>query len=445
MFGAPWWLALLALVGALALANLTISLFFAIGRRPGRTWATETPPVRSEAFLEAIAACVNGHAQLGGEATLLDNGDAYLPVILETVAEARRSVNVMVYIWEPGVMSDRVFDALIERARAGVQVRLLLDGLGGFRTPGSDIARLEEAGGVVARFRPIRFGLLTRFHKRNHRRAIVIDGRIGFTGGAAIGDKWLGNAQDPDHWRDSMVRVTGRLAANLQSAFSEVWAYCRGEILAGADFFPEGGTAAEGDATAASTAAVDSPTDGDVRHITVASSPSGEEHPLRLFFLLTFLAARERLWIATPYFVPDRHTRAAVAQKARDGLDVRLLLPNELTDARPIRRTSHRYYDELLDAGVRIWEYQPTMMHAKHVVVDGHWSVVGSANMDIRSKELNLENVLGILDAGFAGQIERSFQRDLDTAREIRLEEWRRRPFHDRVIERIAALPSEQY
>jgi cardiolipin synthase len=177
----------------------------------------------------------------------------------------------------------------------------------------------------------------------------------------------------------------------------------------------------------------------------VISAPSHEDHPLRLFFMLSFLSARRTLYITTPYFVPDAQTRAAAAGRARAGVDVRILLPNELTDAVPIRLAGHSYFDELLSAGVRIYEYQPAMMHNKTVVVDGQWSIVGSANMDIRSKELNQENVLGILDAGFGRQLDETFLADIGKAREIKLDDWRRRGIWPRVKERAAALFAEQY
>jgi cardiolipin synthase len=166
---------------------------------------------------------------------------------------------------------------------------------------------------------------------------------------------------------------------------------------------------------------------------------------MRFFFLLSFMAARRKLYVASPYFVPDEHTRGAVADLARRGVDVRILLPNRHTDAKPIRLASHSYYDELLSAGVRIWEYQPTMMHSKLVVVDGCWSVVGSANMDIRSKELNEENVLGILDPGLAAAIEKSFLADLERSSEFVLDRWRRRRLTHRFFERLSVMFAEQF
>jgi cardiolipin synthase A/B len=427
----PWWAWFFFAFGMLAFLTAVVSLFFALGRRPQRMWTDEIADVGSPDFIEPLAALLNSPLRNGGRARLLDNGDAYFTAMYSDFADAQRSINFMAYIWEPGRVSDEMFEALIAACRRGIQVRVLLDGFGGFRCPQDDIERLREAGGRVAVFRPLRLGKLLRFHRRNHRRAIVIDGRIGYTGGAAVGDKWLGDARNPDEWRDSMVRVTGCLVENLQSAFAELWAFSTGEVLTGDSFFPDDGPTSDDGGTA--------------RSIGVISSPSSEEHPLRLFFFLSFLAARERLWIASPYFVPDKHLRLVVERRARAGVDVRLLLPNEHTDAKPIRRASHSYYSELMDAGVRIFEYQPTMMHSKSLVVDGKWSVIGSANMDVRSKELNEENVIGILDGDFAHQLELSFEKDLASSKEIDRVAWRRRGVGARILERISVLFAEQY
>jgi cardiolipin synthase A/B len=430
-----WWVLLFFVVGLLATGTAIISLFFALGRRPTRMWADEIGGVDTHDFIRPLAALLNVPVRRGGHAELLDNGDAFFPAMLADFANASRSINLTVYIWEPGAASDMMFDALVARASAGVQVRILLDGFGGIRCPGDDIERLRQAGGRVEVFRPARVGKLLRFHRRNHRRAAIIDGRVGYTGGAAVGDKWLGDARNPDEWRDSMVRVIGAAAENLQSAFAELWAFTTGEVLTGDSFFPNG---------AGHESAEDLPDSG-VLSLAVNSSPSSEEHPLRLFFFLTFLAARERLWIASPYFVPDKHTRNVVKRRARAGVDVRILVPNELTDAKPIRWASQSYYTELLNAGVRVFEYQPAMMHAKSVVVDGKWAVVGSANMDIRSKELNEENVLGVLERDFARQLEDSFERDLSRSLEIERTSWRRRGLLARILERISVLFAEQY
>jgi cardiolipin synthase A/B len=429
----PWWMKTLAGIGGVAVVGIIVTLFFSFGRRPSDIAIPENPPVESPDFIIGMAGVAGSPFRAGGTARLLNNGDAFFPALHEALSAAQRSINVSVYIWEEGKASDGVFAILIERARAGVQVRVLLDGLGGLHAPDEDIKRLEEAGGKVKVFRSARLGKLSRFHKRNHRRAIVIDGSVAFTGGMAVGDKWLGNAANEKEWRDSMVQVTGPLAATVQSAFVDNWAHVGGEILLGPAFFPE------------FASPVAPPGESIALHTGLASSPSSENHPMRLMFLQTFSAARQKLYISNSYFVPDATIRKAVIERAKQGADVRILLPNEKTDAKPIRHAGHRYFEELLEAGVKIYEYQPTMMHAKTVVVDGKFSLVGSSNMDVRSKELNQENVLGILDAGFARQLEETFFNDLKSAKEIDLEEWRKRGPIKKLTERVCSLFSEQY
>ena len=426
----PWWLETLAAIGVAATLTVIITLFFSVGRRPARLTLTQVPAVDDPAFLASVAGTAGAPVRTGGTVHLLNNGVEIFPALLQALREAKHTITFAVYIWEPGQVSDQVSAALTERARAGVQVRVLLDGVGGMKAPDETIEAMKKAGVKVETFRAARFGKLTRFHKRNHRRAIVIDGKVGFTGGAAVADKWMGDADSKEHWRDTMVKVTGPPAATLQSAFVQLWAYASGELLAGPTFFlPDSSESAA----------------GGLIHTGVASAPSSEDYPLRLFFVESFGAARQRLYITTPYFVPDEGTRRVAEDRARAGVDVRIMLPDEHADARPIRLASHRYYEEMMEAGIRIYEYQATMIHSKSVIVDGKWSIVGSANMDIRSKELNMENVLGILDAGFAADLEAAFRKDLEKSKEIKLEEWRRRGVVQRVLERICTLFAEQY
>jgi cardiolipin synthase len=426
----PWLLLSLAGVGVVAVGGTLVTLFSALGDRPAETWATDAPEVGSRDFLLGISGSVNAPLSKGGSVRLLNNGGEIFPAILREIRAARQTINFLAYIWEPGRASDQLFDALVERAGAGVQVRLLLDGLGARRAPEDRIGELRRAGGKVARFRTLAPGKITRFHRRNHRRAIVIDGNVGFTGGAAVADYWL-DAPGEGGWRDIMVEVRGCIAGNLQSAFAQVWSGACGEILLGPSFYP--------------------PDDDDEEqgehvtwHVNVISSPSSDAEPVRLFFWSTFRCARRRLYVTSPYFLPDDDTVKVLASRAREGVDVRILVPDEHNDMRPVRMASHGAYRLLLEAGVRIYEYQPAMIHAKTVVVDGKWSVVGSANMDIRSRELNLENVLGILDEGFARDLERTFLKDLEHAEEITLDEWNSRTNWGRAGEWFWRLFSEQ-
>jgi cardiolipin synthase len=366
----------------------------------------------------------------GGTAKLLNNGDQFFPALYDALKAAKQSIIFAVYIWEDSQPSNEIFAILTERARAGVQVRVLLDGLGGLHAPDEKIKQLEEAGGKVKMFRSARLGRLSRFHKRNHRRSIVIDGSTAFVGGMAVADKWVGHAQDPEHWRDSMTEVTGPLASTVQSAFVGDWANVpdddgekNGEILVGSAFFPEFPVTVP---HAGETIAV---------HTGLAAAPSSENHPIRLLFLQTFSAARQKLYIANSYFVPDETIRKAVMERARAGVDVRILLPGENTDAKPIRQTGHMFFEELMESGVKIYEYQPTMMHAKTMVVDRTFATVGSTNFDNRSFRYNDELDLAVYDEGVAGRLESMFTEDVARSRPYTYEQWTSRTLFKRLTE----------
>jgi cardiolipin synthase A/B len=425
------WLLPLAVVGLGAILSAIITLFWGL-QRPRRMALIARPPVGSEAFMMAVSGAVNAPLMRGGKARLLNNGDEIFPALLDALRGARCTINFMVYIWEPGRAAEQVVEVLAERARAGVQVRLLLDGFGAHGARGHDLRALEAAGAVVKFFNPLVPGWLAGAYKRNHRRAIVIDGEVAFTGGAAIGDRWLGDAENEKHWRDVMVQVHGCLATNLQSAFTQLWANATGEVLVGDEFYPP-----DPDNRGAG--------EGLSRHVNVISSPASGSHPLRVFFQVTLACARESIYLANAYFAPDASTRRVLAERARGGVDVRLLLPNRHTDAPMVRWAGQHYYRELLDAGVRIYEYQPTMYHAKMLVVDQVWAVMGSANMDIRSKELNQEGVIGILDDGFGQEVRETFLADLREAREITREAWARRGWLARINERFWVSFVEQF
>ena len=315
--------------------------------------------------------------------------------MLDAIRKAKDSVNFEVYIFEPDEIGRQFMDAFKERARAGVEVRLLLDGFGGMKLKKRYREELRAGRSSRQPFPAPGLRNLVRFYRRIHRRAIVIDGRIGFTGGAAISKKWKGNVTNEHEWRDSMTRVTGPMVAGIQSAFASNWVYCTGEVIAGPRFFPalERGPGPCG--------------------LSVVSSPSDSLQPIRLLFWVSFINARApaldlQLLLHSRSAAPGCGDRAS-----RTGVDVRVLVPGNHTDAVPVQAAGRSYYEELLAAGVRIFEYQPAMMHAKTAVIDGAWSIVGSANLDERSMELNEENVLGIGDPDFARAIEEGVIADL--------------------------------
>jgi cardiolipin synthase len=413
-------------VGVIAIVSVIGALFLPDWPSDDFALGFKADPGSTE-FVEWSSCFLNSPIFQGGEVTLLQNGDAFYPAMLDAIRKAEDSVNFEVYIFEPDEIGRQFIDAFKERARAGIEVRLLLDGFGAMKLKKRFRKELGQAGVTVSRFRPPTLRNLVRFYRRSHRRAIVIDGKIGFTGGAAISKKWKGNVTNAHEWRDSMTRVTGPMVAGIQSAFATNWVYCTGEVIAGPRFFPpfERGPGPCG--------------------LSVSSSPSDALQPIRLLFWVSFMNARRRLWICNSYFIPDQRLRDAVVDRARAGVDVRVLVPGNHTDAVPVQAAGRSYYEELLAAGVRIFEYQPAMMHAKTAVIDGAWSIVGSANLDERSMELNEENVLGIGDPDFARSIEEGVLADLGRSREIQLEQWRKRSIFRRGLESCAKALIEQY
>jgi len=422
----PWWGWTLMVIGAIALMGVFGALFLPDWPSDDYTMGFEAN-AGSEQFVEWTAGFLNAPVYRGGEVTLLQNGDGFYPAMLTAIKEAKDSVNFETYIFEPDEIGCQFIEALKERARNGVEVRLLIDGFGGLKLKKRYRNDLRSSGVKVVRFRPFTLRNLVRLYRREHRRATVIDGRIGFTGGAAISKKWKGNVSNHHEWRDSMTRVTGPMVAGIQSAFAENWVYCTSEVLVGPRFFPDI-TSGPGPCG-----------------LSVVSSPSDAMQPIRLLFWLSFMNAQQRLWISNSYFIPDKRLRTAVIRRARDGVDVRVLVPGNHTDAVPVQAAGRSYYQELLEGGVRIFEYQPSMMHAKTVVIDGIWSIVGSANMDERSMEINEENVLGFADREFAQAIELGLEEDYRRSREILLEEWTKRSVFRRAFERFAKTLIEQY
>jgi cardiolipin synthase A/B len=422
----PWWAWASMLIGLIAFVGVIGALFLPDWPSPDFTIGLDAEP-ESDDFVAGVAAVLNDPVFQGGQATLLQNGDGFYPAMLQAIRDARDTINFETYIFEPDEIGRQFIEAFKERARAGVEVRILVDGFGGMKLKKRYRDDLTQAGVMVQRFRPLSLRNLVRIYRRAHRRATVIDGKIGFTGGAAISKKWKGNVTNKHEWRDSMTRVTGPMVGGIQSAFVENWVYCTGEVLAGPRFFPplERGPGLCG--------------------VSVVSSPSDSLQPIRLLFWLSFSNARKRLWICNSYFIPDRRLRDAVIERARHGVDVRVLVPGNHTDAVPVQAAGQSYYEELLAAGIRIFEFEPSMMHAKTVVIDSAWSIVGSANMDERSMELNEENVLGIADRGFARSVEEGLLQDYTRSREILLEQWRKRSIFRRGFERAAKALIEQY
>lgn len=427
-----WWEGAILLIGTISFIAVVVTLLLPIGSGPTNLAASSAMPAAgSPAFLRNISNALTLPVEHGGPVEIINNGDTFLKALLPDIDAAKSSINFMVYIWEDGKMSDMVLDHLDAKLKQGVPVRVVLDAYGGATAPSGKFKRFQELGGKVSTFHsliPLPW-TLSREHKRNHRRAIVIDGKVGYTGGIAVADSWLGNARNSREWRDLMFRVHGGMAQHLQGAFAELWTSMTGEILTGDKFYP----------------IADSPSSSTLTYVPLASSPSPDLYEMQNFILLSLLSARHRIYITTPYFLPDESVVQALISRARAGADVRVLVPNAFNDNQSVRHASQYSYEELLRGGVRIYEFQPTFIHTKLIIVDGVWSVIGSANMDNRSRKLNDEIALGISDPSFARALETVYAADLTRAKEIRLVDWEKRGFWQRAREIFARKFIQQY
>lgn len=363
--------------------------------------------VASPVFLRSMQAVGRNDFTGGNRLELLQNGGAIFPAMLQAIAQARHSIDFENYIFWPDALGRRFIDALAARARAGVRVKLLLDGFGSRKMSPYFIDRLRAAGCQVAWFRPPLLHALERVDYRTHRRILVIDGRLGFTGSVGIAAIWNGHAQDPDHWRDTEVRIQGPAVAQLQTVFAEDWQEATGQVLLGERYYPRLTPL------------------GAARAQVVGSSPWKTGVPtLRMVMDVAILAARRSIYITNSYFLPDQKMlRHLIAARER-GVDVRILVPGAWTDVDFLQPLSRASYGPLLKAGVKLYEYQPTMMHSKTMVVDGLWSTVGSSNFDNRSFSLNNEANLCVYDRAFAGRMEAVFLRDVARSRRVRYADW---------------------
>ena len=358
-------------------------------------------------------------------ATLLKNGVETFDSLLTAFRAARMSINMEVYIFDDGKIATEFAQALSERAREGVEVRLLVDGFG------SRLGRLqdemESAGVRLEVYKPLRIYSLDRLGNRTHRRIVTVDGKIGFCGGFAVDDRWQGNARDPSEWRDTNIRVEGPVVAQLQHVFLEDWVHTTGEVLHGPSQFPPiepaGNTLAQ----------------------AISSSRTDQGSMAKLQYYMGIQAARKTIWIENAYFVPDRQIRQGLVQAAGRGVDVRVIVPGKYIDSPNVRLASRFHYGELLDGGVHIYEYLPTMMHNKVMVVDGIWTSIGSINFVNRSMKKNAEANVSVYDRGFAAEVERMIQDDLARCERFTKEKWKRRGLLARFGEMFFWLFSENY
>jgi len=373
-------------------------------------------------FARAMGALLGPAIADGNRVDTLLNGDEIFPPMLAAIRDAKKTITFESYIYWSGDIGRQFADALAERARAGVKVHLLLDWLGSSKLDPAQLALMEDAGVNVRKFHKPAWYHLAHMNNRTHRKVLVVDGKVGFTGGVGIADQWSGHAQDPDHWRDTHYRVEGPVVAQMQSVFLDNWVKVTGDVKHGDDYFP-----------------VLSPR-GNSRAQMFSSSPQGGSESMHLMYLLAITAATRSIQLSSAYFVPDALTLKALAAAAKRGVRVQIITPGEHMDAETVRRASRARWGELLEAGIEIAEYQPTMFHCKVMVVDDLWVSVGSTNFDTRSFALNDEANLNVLDAEFARRQVADFERDFKQSKRVTLEAWKARPLAEKLWEHAAAL-----
>ncbi len=377
------------------------------------------PPVGDSLFVRTMEVFTGTHLTDGNHVTVLLNGEQTYPAIWKELRNAKETITLQMYYFEPGKMADTLSAILRERAQHGVAIHMLTDAFGGQKIKQEYVDQLKAAGVQTAVFRPLHWYDMQKLQNRSHVREIVIDGRIGFTGGFGIADKWFGNGHTKDQWRDTDVRFTGPAVSRLQSTFADGWVEATGTLLTGEKYFPKEPLKDEPAATAG----------------LLDAQPNIGSTPAERFLALSIAGARKRLYIANSYFVPNYDFKQLLIEAAKRGVDVRILTVGTATDVKITRYAGRKQYSDLLKGGVRIWEFAPTMMHAKTLVADGLWSSIGSMNFDNRSMVFNNEANLNVLDAPTAAVLDSVFLNDLKYSKEITIAEFEKRGLWQRMCE----------
>jgi cardiolipin synthase len=425
---------LFAIIAFAIIAGLVLLVLF----EPALKYEVTAPAhaLDSEDFLCLLGALSDAQVHRDSRVEVLTNGPAFYEAQLAAVAAARRSVNLEAYIFLKDRVGHRFVEALAERARAGVRVNAVIDAVGSLTTWDSTFEPLRAAGGRVRWYQPFRLSTLKRFNNRTHRELLIVDGEVGFIGGAGVGDNWFTGTPKEPAWRDTVVRVTGDLVIGLQTTFAENWLEAADEILTGDEYFANCVASSEDDNV---------PSPEEAQGMVVISTPSaGRSTRARVLFQTLLASSRRTIHINSPYFLPDRSVRRELIAAVRRGVAVTIIAPGEHSDHLLTRCASRRRYGELLEGGVEIYEYQPSMIHVKALVVDGTWSVVGSTNFDSRSFGLNDEVNLAVRCGPLAARLTADFACDLEQSREINLEEWQRRPMRERVLETLGRVIERQ-
>lgn len=411
---------LTVLLTALATGALVLlALNFTAGEKKVQQQLPRLYSTASPDFERALGSLL-GPGIVGGNAvTELLNGDQIFPPMLAAIQGAKKSITFETYIYWSGDIGKQFADALSERARAGVRVHVLLDWVGSAKMDESYLTEMKEAGVQIEKFHKPHWYNLARLNNRTHRKLLVVDGQVGFTGGVGIAPQWMGNAQDPDHWRDSHYLVRGPVVAQMQATFLDNWLKVTGKVLHGELYFPPIAPA------------------GAQKAQMFSSSPSSGSESMQLMYHLAITAAERSIDLSVAYFVPDELTQKLLMDALARGVRVRFITPGEHTDTDTVKAASRATWGPLLQAGALIYEYQPTMYHCKVMIVDQLLVSVGSTNFDNRSFRLNDEANLNVYDAAFAKRQTEVFEDDLKRSRRVTYEEWLNRPLREKAHEKL--------
>lgn len=412
-----FWAIALSVVSTAVLTVVIMSLgrsHKSVSRRLTHRFTVTDPQFRRE-----MSVMLGPSITEGNQVTALQNGVEIFPAMLAAIASARHSIAFETYIYWSGDIGRQMSEALSERARAGVPVHVTLDWAGSLKLDQELADEMTAAGVEIERYRPLRWYNLARLNNRTHRKLLIVDGFLAFTGGVGIADQWSGHAEDPDHWRDSHFQVEGPVVAQFQAAFNDNWMKMTGRVLRGPAYFPE------------------LPPAGTMQAQLFIASPAGGSESMHLMYLMAVASAARTIDIAAAYFVPDSMLIEALLDARRRGVRVRILLPGRHIDSEAVRIASKREWGPLLREGIEIYRYQPTMLHTKMLIVDSELVSVGSTNFDLRSFRLNDEASLNVFDAGFAAEMTAAFEEDLECATRFTYAMWLARPLKQRIAEKL--------
>jgi cardiolipin synthase len=397
--------------------------------QPHQQYRVDAPATKLDTpeFRHLIQSVVAAPLRENNRITILPNGENFYPAMLDAIKNAKQSVDLEAYIFQNGEVMEKFVDALTERAKAGVKVNVVLDGLGSLKTTSYDLKRMTKAGGTLQFYHPLRWYTWDRYNNRTHRELLVVDGKIGFIGGAGIGDHWLIGDKGKKRWRDTVVKVEGPAVAEMQGTFAENWVESDGRVIVGEEYFPM----------------LDKP--GEIPAMIVASPASASSSSRsRMLTQVLVASALKSIYLSTPYFLPDADLRRELKEAKKRGVDIKIVAPGKHNDHVLTRSSSRRLYGELLQEGIEIYEYQPGMIHQKLLIVDGAWVVLGSTNMDNRSFHLNDEVNIAAFDGPLSRDLTQLYLNDIKESHRMTYDEWKKRPLWDKLFEWTGKLIERQ-